>query len=760
MASQASAGVYLQFESDSDHDLALKSLDLPSLGVQLRAVRDIDGQQIATVFVPERSIARFAKKFEDYVNENDSRWGTPKNRLLAESIKDIHLATVRSFWTDTDDQFPGAGELAWWEVWLDGGDESAEAFRAFAEREGLQIGQRALRFVDRVVVLVYCVPEQMAKALEQVDALAELRRAKHSARFFQDISTVEQHGWSDALLARTTMAGDDAPAVCILDSGVTNSHPLLADSLATADCHVAVTGWPSQDRDGHGTEMAGLALWGDLASTVESAHPIQLHHRLESAKIYDEALQSADPELFGAITLAGVSLTEVQAPHRQRVFGLAVTADDKGRDNGSPSSWSAALDNIAAGVDTADEHRRLILVSAGNNRPANADEYPDALFTSGVHDPAQSWNAVTVGAMTELDRIEETALDGWEPLAEVGDVAPMSTSSASWEAQWPIKPEIVMEGGNFARSPGGDIDAADSLSVLTTHSRPDQRLFATTNGTSAACATAAGLAADIVAQYPTAWAETIRGLVVHSARWTPAMLQKLGGVAGMTQRERLVRVFGFGVPSRERALKSAASEVTLVAERAIQPYKKDGSRTKMNHLHLHDLPWPREALLALGEHDVRLRVTLSYFVEANPARRGWAHRHRYASHALRFDVKRSSESVAQFGERMLKLARDEDAGSRATAPGDDWYLGYRARHRGSIHQDILTVSAAELASQGMIGIAPVVGWWREAPSHGRYDDVARYSLIVSIETDAQEVDLYQEVLANIRVPVQVAVETE
>lgn len=41
---------------------------------------------------------------------------------------------------------------------------------------------------------------------------------------------------------------------------------------------------------------------------------------------------------------------------------------------------------------------------------------------------------------------------------------------------------------------------------------------------------------------------------------------------------------------------------------------------------LHELPWPRGVLDGLGEVQVGLRITLSYFIEPNPSRRGWKSR--------------------------------------------------------------------------------------------------------------------------------------
>jgi hypothetical protein len=82
----------------------------------------------------------------------------------------------------------------------------------------------------------------------------------------------------------------------------------------------------------------------------------------------------------------------------------------------------------------------------------------------------------------------------------------------------------------------------------------------------------------------------------------------------------------------------------------------------MREMHLHELPWPKDVLEELGQTPVRLRVTLSYFIEPNPGRRGWQKRHRYASHGLRFDLKFPTETIDDFRKRLNQRALDEDEG--------------------------------------------------------------------------------------------------
>jgi hypothetical protein len=148
-------------------------------------------------------------------------------------------------------------------------------------------------------------------------------------------------------------------------------------------------------------------------------------------------------------------------------------------------------------------------------------------------------------------------------------------------------------------------------------------------------------------------------------------------------------------------------------------------------------------------------VTLSYFIEPNPGDRGWLRKHRYASHALRFAVKREHESIPEFRSRINAAVEAEEAGL-APVPGgtDDWLLG-RIRNLGSIHSDHWYGSAATLAQKSAIGIYPIGGWWKENPGHTRYDKRIRYSLIVSIRAASSEVDIYTPVHTQIATPIEV-----
>jgi hypothetical protein len=159
----------------------------------------------------------------------------------------------------------------------------------------------------------------------------------------------------------------------------------------------------------------------------------------------------------------------------------------------------------------------------------------------------------------------------------------------------------------------------------------------------------------------------------------------------------------------------------------------------------------------MGQTPVQLRVTLSYFVEPNPGRRGWKSRHRYASHGLRFELKAPTETVDEFRKRLNQRALSEDESKPDGAGSTDWFLGEMARNRGSLHSDIWVGTAADLAERGVVGVYPVSGWWKDQPKRDRSQIGARYSLVVSIETDAEGVDIWTPVAQQIGVPIEVVV---
>ena len=772
-------GFYLEFEIPRAQSAVVDKLE-NNQGhnpIELVAVRpapeDPEGRVIATVYVPKTRKDFYAGKVDKYEIEDqisyergpDRRLLTdadgnriekarrPKNEMLVASLDAVRLARIESLYTDGGD-LPASGQEVWWEVWLR--SDSRTAFMPAALRLGITVREHTVRFTEREVLLARGTREAIAKLIAHTDAIAELRLNRDTPAAFMEMEPTGQIQWVGEVLGRLTPPPDNAPAVCILDSGAARNHPLIRPVLASGDHQAWTPSWTPDDNGqwrGHGTQISGLALYGDLTPLLVGNSSIAPIHRLESVKILPDRGKN-DPDLYGHIVAAAISLSEIQAPERRRVFCMAVTAvGDHWR--GRPSSWSAKVDDLAYGEG---EDQRLIVISAGNiSSHYPAVDYLNQNDTAGIESPAQAWNALTVGAVTERCNITDPTFAGWHPMAPAGDLSPRSRTSMTFNDDWPIKPEVVSEGGNLGVDPTtGNVDHVDDLALLSTFHRPNERLLTVTGDTSASTALVSRIGAQLLTDKPDAWPETVRGLIVHSARWTKAMHAHLPQSPNQSHKKLLVRRYGFGVPDLERGLRSASNDVTLVVEGEMQPFWLEGNHAKSRDMILHDFPWPRSELAALGDSMVAMRVTLSYFIEPNPGERGWAQKHKYASHGLRFEVKRAEEGILTFRRRINKAARDEENTGVSGGADTGWFLGPRLRNKGSVHSDVWQGPAIDLASRNAIAVYPTGGWWRQKPALGRAERRIRYCLIVSLEAPVG-VDLYTPIQTSIASTIDVQI---
>ena len=745
-------GLQLEFVSEPGFELAFEGLARGQQRIELLNLRYDGATQthFATVFIPDGKLSAFEALVTQYLRATTSK-GIPRNTPLLNPILEIRTATFSALWTDTADALPSStDEPIWWEFWLPARDNQAavlQRFRTIADVLEFQISHEALIFPERTVVNVYGTQAAISASMALLNEVAEIRRAKETAEFFDALSPGEQREWIDELLGRTSVGDDDSVRICLIDTGVNPGHPLLSNHIGMADLHTVDDDWGVQDDVGHGTGLAGVALYGDLVDPLSVHGPISISHRIESVKLLPAA-RGDQRESYGALTMNAVARPEIIQPDKQRVFSMAITSLDD-RDRGRPSAWSSAVDLLTSDALGGRSQPRLMIVSAGNANTEQYVRYPFSNQTDGIHDPGQSWNAICVGAYTQKVTLDPVVA-GESVLAANGSLSPYSTTSCTWmKTPWPLKPDVVFEGGNLVCDAHG-IFSHTSLSLLTTSHRPENRLFSTTWATSAASALASRMAAQIASAYPELWPETVRALVVHSAEWTERMKAEFLAGEAKSDYETLVRTCGFGVPDIGRALWSASNSLTLVVEDSLRPFTRQGSKpATARDMHLHLLPWPQQELLNLGNEEVEMRVTLSYFVEPNPgvAQRGLKGRYRYESHGLRFEVSRSGEDATLFRQRINKRAReeDDDAPYLSSASDPRWLMGTRGRHKGSLHSDTWRGPASDLAGLGMIGIYPAPGWWKTLVKQQRYNDDVRYSLVVSIKTQQTEVDLYNAV---------------
>ncbi|MBK1439677.1 S8 family peptidase [Parapedobacter sp. ISTM3] len=760
-------GTYISFTSAADHDLITKSLEDLRKGIRLLNIKEIpvgenQTQIRATVYVPNGKEGHFISKIQKYQQEETAK-GEPKNAPLVNSIEDVSIALLEGLWTDNPQLIPEEN-TKWCEAWLNVNtkenqeQEQIAQFLTTLENIGIAYKHNSIIFPERAVLLVNANRAQLIELMLQSDLLAEFRAGQEPAGFWVNESNVEQQNWVNDLLGRIELV-DSNVKVCLLDSGVNNGHQLLQPLIDDANTLTVDNVWGTDDHEsgaGHGTLMAGVAAYGKMEQVLVSQNQVPLTHRLCSVKILPRPHQNGTPkELWGDITAQAIARAEIQNPNMVLVYCMSVTSTED-VNFGRPSSWSGAVDNLAYGDG---ENQRLIIVSAGNIRDDESwQNYPYSNFTSSVQNPAQAWNAVVAGAHTEKVQVTDPNFQNHSPVANEGELSPYSSTSLIWEKRWPVKPDVVFEGGNLLKAPDNNITSHEDLELLSTSKSIQIKPFDTVNATSAAAAQASWFAAKVAFEYPNAWAETIRGLMIHSADWNNAMRNQHEKQNNKRDITNLLRTFGFGVPNLDKALYSQESALTFIAQETIQPFSyKEGSSsdTETNEIHFFDLPWPSDLLLEMGQIPVKLRITLSYFIEPGAGEIGWKDKYRYQSHGLRFDVNNIGENEDDFRKRINKAAREEDEEVNGNAGSNRWVIGTNNRSSGSIHSDFWEGTAADLSTCNHIAVYPVIGWWRERKHLGKVENKTRYSLIISIETPAQDVELYTTVKTMIEVPVEI-----
>ena len=746
-------GTYLEFEGSPDEILNIQSLENRTSGIKLlnSRIHDMENQRVikATVYVPKGKELFFLKRIEEYGETSPK--GNPRHERLIATINDIKEAVLESFWIGQKEWMPDDENPVWCEVWvrdeLNDGTALTEVKDSIVNLE-ITMKSEEISFPERKVILIKANRKQLTELIARSDYIAEIRRATEANSFFLDIENKEQVEWAKDLLERLEKEESNI-VVSILDTGLNNGNILLDEVAADEDIHSYFND-SGNDSEGHGTAIAGISAFGDLKEALLSNERVILSHSLESMKIIPDGKKN-EPELYGAITSQSISTLYIEKPQKERIICMAVTAEDYMYLDGRPSSWSAAIDDLIHG--TMDNVQKVFIVSAGNVRgPEKVFNYPDASLIETIEDPGQSWNAITVGAYTNLDTPEDPA---YEVVARKGGLSPYSRTSVLFDKIWPIKPDIVFEGGNAVKSGNGAYEDAD-LSVLTTHHDPANRIFTTMNATSAATASASWMAAKIQAEYPNAWPETVRALLIHSAKWTDEMKRQFLKSNKKKDYQQLLRTCGYGVPSLTRAIETAKNRVNLIVQSELQPYDKIDNTYKTNEMHIHELPWPKDELLNMLDAEVEMKVTLSYFIEPGPGEKGWRDKYRYASSGLRFDLNGTSDKES-FLKRINKaaVAEDEKGGGSSNIR---WQLGPDNRNVGSIHSDTWIGTAADLAASNYIGIYPVIGWWRERPHLNKWNNKIRYSLVVSLSTPETEIDFLTPIQTQITSKVETKIE--
>ena len=288
--------------------------------------------------------------------------------------------------------------------------------------------------------------------------------------------------WETTAPDGTTQPGPQAPAIAIVDSGVDESR--LGDFGTRVRTEVNFAGGPSDDENGHGTMVAGVAAGS--SSSYPGAAP--------NADIVSLRVVGRD----GSARTSDVIAAADWIYENRIAQGIGVA--NFSLHSGNPNY--ALEDPLARAVRRLWLTGTVVVAAAGNGGPHRM-----------VFAPASDPFVITVGAV------------GTNGTADPADDTSAPWSSYGHTAEGFAKPELSATGRNIVGPlvPGSTIATNFADRVVAPG-------YAWMSGTSFSAPIVAGAAAQILARHPAWTPDQVKGALMLTARVLPQASTLAGGV--------------------------------------------------------------------------------------------------------------------------------------------------------------------------------------------------------------------------------------
>ena len=526
----------------------------------------------------------------------------------------------------------------------------------------------------------------------------------------------------------------DAPGIVVLDSGLVSGHPVLAP--AVGDAQSFLPGEPPVDEHGHGTFVAGIALYDDVADCLRTLRFVP-ELRLFSGRILNQRNEGDSNLIENQVEQAVRYFVE---NYDCRVFNLSYGDLNKPYQGRHVAGLAVTLDALSREFDV------LFVVPTGNyegDQSGPGDwraEYPGYLRgeTATLLDPAPALNALTVGSLARDERNERWPNDpGYLPVARTDQLSPFTRHGPSVNGA--IKPDLVDYGGNMlidVRAGGHPMAGHHGAGELSTaRDFAKGRPFGEDSGTSFAAPRVANAAAKIFVELPNASVDLCRALLVAHAR-TPTPCADL--FAG--DKDALRHGTGYGLVDRSALYRSLEDCVTLWAEESI------GNRRH----HFFEIPVPDEFWRG-GRRTRELTISLAFRPPVRTTRMDY----RAAAIRFKFVPANSLDEVAQWFNASVERdvetrIQERDSGRRFSETVRSW---------GTVQASTWPFTQP---SSAMLNKSWFVVVTRNDPAWGQNLSSERepYALVVSLSDRlAQQARLFPQLYTQVKAQLRARVRT-
>lgn len=359
---------------------------------------------------------------------------------------------------------------------------------------------------------------------------------------------------------------DDLPIIGIIDSGISNQTPLTPLIVNPDDEYDLTNTGLYFDNTDHGTGVAAFAALGNRL-IPDYLGEVEADARILPIKIINS--QSAPISQGKIVDL----IRRANSEYGVKIFTLTIGYGHFPiADNDEFSSYATVLDKLTMELDI------LIFISTTNNCNNIDDnsEYPQKFsdFDSNIAPPADSLNNITVGSIAENfeegDIIRRSGFPEFPAIYtrkshfNFSDQAIFNNSNKNKHL---AKPDIVMPGGDYEQffMLGGGFEDRGNAAMTVLSSNLNERTLRRI-GTSYSAPLAANLAAKLIRLYPNLDMQTIKALIINSAK-----KPKLGENFNIFNETFQNRIIGQGTPNISELLYSNNNQATLILEDVINP---------------------------------------------------------------------------------------------------------------------------------------------------------------------------------------------
>ncbi len=398
---------------------------------------------------------------------------------------------------------------------------------------------------------------------------------------------------------------DNAAGILVVDSGILSSHPLLENAIGdeiaiSSKYSTKISEDEPYDDIGHGTQVAGIALYGDIQKCIENK-VFKPEIWIFSAKVMfkDESGTSAyDEEELLEHQLDAAVRNMVTNYANCKVINLSLG------DSAKRMFEDRRQFNLASLVDELSKELNVIFVISGGNVEFNIDfnvldNYPEYLLDDStdifkIVDPATSALAITVGALSKynINPFFDNFAEYPSPITRVG---------LGYGGM--IKPEVVENGG------GGFGEESDIITINPNWIK-EGRLFTLVKGTSFSAPKVSNYIATLINKYPNKSLNLIKALLISSTSIPlkrPEALSKMKIDSGKKEAINLLKIYGYGKPDIERALFSESNRVILLRENII----------KLNHIQIYPVYLPKEFVETMGDRSISVTLVFDPPINKN-----------------------------------------------------------------------------------------------------------------------------------------------